>query len=137
MSRFTLFLIHNVLKIRFSEKVNKTLKKYYKCFNVIEWKQKEYVFQILWGSHNALHYLKWKGQTFFMTTNLRLLQFLTSLILLTPQDLYYRARPLLQHSSYVLLIKEIEIIHRLFLDIAMYCQASSNWVNKSLNLPHH
>ena len=31
--------------------------------------------------------------------------------------------------------KEIEIIHRLFLVIAMYCQASSSQLNKSLNLP--
>ena len=33
------------------------------------------------------------------------------------------------------LIKEIEIIHRLFLVIAMYCQASSTQFNESLNLP--
>ena len=31
-------------------------------------------------------------------------------------------------------VREIEIIHRLFLVIAMYCQASSSQVNKSLNL---
>ena len=31
--------------------------------------------------------------------------------------------------------KEIEIIHRLFLVIAMYYQASSSQANKSLNLP--
>ena len=30
--------------------------------------------------------------------------------------------------------KEIEMIHRLFLVIAMYCQASSSQFNKSLNL---
>ena len=30
--------------------------------------------------------------------------------------------------------KEIDIIHRLFLVIAMYCQASSNQLNESLNL---
>ena len=32
-------------------------------------------------------------------------------------------------------IKEIEIIHRLFLVIAMYCQASLSQFNESLNLP--
>ena len=32
--------------------------------------------------------------------------------------------------------KEIEIVHRLFLIIAMYCQASSSQFNESLNLPH-
>ena len=31
--------------------------------------------------------------------------------------------------------KEIEIIHRLFLVIAMHCQASSSQFNQSLNLP--
>ena len=31
--------------------------------------------------------------------------------------------------------KEIEIIHRLFLVIAMYCQASSSQLYESLNLP--
>ena len=31
--------------------------------------------------------------------------------------------------------KEIEIIHRLFLVIAMFCQASSSQFNESLNLP--
>ena len=31
--------------------------------------------------------------------------------------------------------KEIEIIHRLFIVIAMYCQASSSLFNQSLNLP--
>ena len=31
--------------------------------------------------------------------------------------------------------KEIEIIHRLILVIAMYCQASSRQFNESLNLP--
>ena len=32
-------------------------------------------------------------------------------------------------------VKEIEIIHRLFLVIAMYCQASLSQFNESLNLP--
>ena len=32
-------------------------------------------------------------------------------------------------------VKEIEIIHRLFLVIGMYCQASSSQFNESLNLP--
>ena len=32
-------------------------------------------------------------------------------------------------------IKEIEIIHRLFLVIAMYCRANSSQFNQSLNLP--
>ena len=32
-------------------------------------------------------------------------------------------------------VKEIEIIHRLFLVIAMYCQASSSQFNESRNLP--
>ena len=32
-------------------------------------------------------------------------------------------------------LKEIEMIYRLFLVIAMYCQASSSQFNESLNLP--
>ena len=34
----------------------------------------------------------------------------------------------------VIISKEIQIINRLFLDIAMYCQASSSQFNQSLNL---
>ena len=34
------------------------------------------------------------------------------------------------------LVKEIQIILRLFLVITMYCQASSSQFNQSLNLPH-
>ena len=33
-------------------------------------------------------------------------------------------------------VKEIEIIHRLFLVITIYCQASSSQFNESLNPPH-
>ena len=38
--------------------------------------------------------------------------------------------------QYALLSKETEMIRRLFLVIAMYCQASSIQFNKSLNLSH-
>ena len=37
--------------------------------------------------------------------------------------------------QYALLSKETEMIRRLFLVIAMYCQASSSQINESLNLP--
>ena len=35
----------------------------------------------------------------------------------------------------VITYKEIQIIYRLFLVVAMYCQASSSQFDKSLNLP--
>ena len=41
------------------------------------------------------------------------------------------------NSSFELRIKEIQIILRLFLVIAMYCKASSSQFNQSLNLPHY
>ena len=39
-------------------------------------------------------------------------------------------------KSVIMTSKEIQIILRLFLVIAMYCQASSSQFNQSLNLPH-
>ena len=45
----------------------------------------------------------------------------------TSSDLYM--------MSLILTRKEIKIIFRLFLVIAMYCQASSRQFNQSLNLP--
>ena len=42
----------------------------------------------------------------------------------------------IQNTRIRTIFKEIEITHRLFLVIAMYCQASSSQFNESLNLPH-
>ena len=39
------------------------------------------------------------------------------------------------NSKSLIKTKEIEMILRLFLVIAMYCQASSSQINESLNLP--
>ena len=51
------------------------------------------------------------------------------------QNIYFIFVVLLHLRQTEILTKEIEIIHRLFLVIAMYCQASSSQFNESLNLP--